>query len=96
MAKNPKSTTSQLPAVVGPNVKFMRKELRDVASKYTKIADCVEGDEQVKKRGKDYLPMPNPADTSAKNSARYEAYKSRAVFYNVTQRTLKVALGKYF
>lgn len=73
-----------------------RKELRDYEGDYKKIADCTAGERAVKKRGVTYLPMPNPDDESAENVARYGAYKTRAVFYNVTQRTLSGMVGEVF
>lgn len=43
-----------------------------------------------------YLPQPNAEDTSLANLARYDAYIERAVFYNVTSRTLKGLVGQVF
>jgi hypothetical protein len=45
---------------------------------------------------KRYLPMPNSADTSEANKARYEAYLKRAIFYEVTGRTLDGLCGEIF
>jgi hypothetical protein len=45
---------------------------------------------------KRYLPQPNPEDTSKVNEARYRAYVERAVFYNVTGRTLDGMAGQVF
>ena len=73
-----------------------RKELRDYERDYKLIADCVAGERSVKKRGITYLPMPNPDDESAENAARYDAYRTRAVFYNVSQRTLSGMVGEVF
>lgn len=73
-----------------------RKELRDMEADYKKIADCVAGERAVKARTTTYLPMPNAADTSPENMERYHAYRTRAVFYNVTQRTLAGMTGEVF
>lgn len=73
-----------------------RRELRDHEPDYKLIADCVAGERVVKAKGSTYLPMPNAADESAENVARYTAYKKRAVFYNVTQRTLAGMVGEVF
>lgn len=73
-----------------------RKELRDYERDYKLIADCVAGERAVKKRGVVYLPMPNPDDESEENVARYDAYRTRAVFYNVSQRTLSGMVGEVF
>ena len=73
-----------------------RKELRDRKADYQLIADCADGERAVKKRTTTYLPMPNADDESEANLARYEAYRRRAVFYNVTQRTLSGLVGEVF
>lgn len=43
-----------------------------------------------------YLPQPNAEDKSQANIARYMAYVTRAVFYNVTGRTLEGMTGQIF
>jgi hypothetical protein len=43
-----------------------------------------------------YLPMPNPWDSSQANQDRYRQYLTRAVFYNVTARTLGGMIGQIF
>jgi hypothetical protein len=43
-----------------------------------------------------YLPQPNPSDTSTENYLRYVQYIERAVFYNVTKRTLNGFIGQIF
>jgi hypothetical protein len=43
-----------------------------------------------------YLPKPNASDTSSQNSDRYLSYLTRAVFYNVTGRTLEGMVGEVF
>lgn len=47
-------------------------------------------------RARKYLPMPNPNDQSSDNQARYRAYLLRAVFYEVTGRTLEAMCGQIF
>lgn len=78
------------------SVQQKRKELRDFETDYRLISDCVAGQRAIKKGGTRYLPSPNPDDESNENVARYEAYKTRAVFYNVTQRTLSGLVGEVF
>ena len=63
---------------------------------YNLIFDCMEGQDAVKKRGQLYLPKPNPEDKSAQNTARYAAYKKRAIFHNVTARTVNNMVGQCF
>ena len=77
-------------------VQQKRKELRDFEADYRLINDCVAGQRAVKKRGTTYLPAPNPDDVSEENVARYSAYRTRAVFYSVTQRTLSGLVGEVF
>lgn len=47
-------------------------------------------------RARRYLPMPNAADKSPENIERYRAYVTRAVFYEVTSRTLEGMAGQIF
>lgn len=79
-----------------PNVAYIRKELAEVLPQYKMIADCLRGQAAIKKAGDKYLPRPNPDDTSEENKARYENYLERAVFYNVTARTLSGLCGQVF
>lgn len=79
-----------------PNVTFVRPEVEDRAAAWEMINDCLSGQEAVKKKRQKYLPMPNATDKSAENMARYEAYLARAVFYNVTARTMRGLLGQVF
>lgn len=78
------------------NVAFIRKEVRDQFNKWGMIRDCLAGQEAIKGAGTKYLPMPNPEDQSKENKDRYESYKERAVFYNVTRRTLDGLVGQVF
>lgn len=79
-----------------PKVDFIRKDLQDILSHYETIRDCVSGEKQVKFRKTKYLPKPNAADTSSENEERYKSYVERAVFYNVTKRTLGGLVGQIF
>jgi hypothetical protein len=92
------ATASTLPPVVGTtvNVDYMRPDLEAMLPKYTLIRDCVSGSEAVKAKGPVYLPMPNAHDTSPANQARYLAYKTRAIFYGVSERTLAGMVGQVF
>lgn len=78
------------------NVSYVRPELKKKLNQYNQILDCIEGEETVKSKKTTYLPQPNPDDTSDENQARYEAYLKRAVFYNVTSRTLSGMTGQIF
>lgn len=79
-----------------PNVAFVHKKLRELLPQYELIADAIAGEKQVKFRRDKYLPRPNPADVTPENMARYNAYLTRAVFYNVAQRTLFGLRGQVF
>lgn len=77
-----------------PDVAFVRTELSDLLPRYDQIRDCLEL--KVKDRGDKYLPRPNSADTSESNKKRFDTYLKRAVFYNVTGRTLGGLSGAIF
>lgn len=79
-----------------PNVDFTLPEVRAYLPMYGLINDCVAGSFAVKKKGVKYLPKPSPADQSDENKLRYEQYTERAVFYNVTRRTLGGLVGQMF
>lgn len=79
-----------------PNVSYKRKELKDVLKVYQMIQDCLKGEIRIKSKGTLYLPQPCPDDISEENKERYEAYTTRAVFYNVVKRTLVGLLGQIY
>jgi hypothetical protein len=79
-----------------PNVAFIHPMVRALQSSYELIADCLAGETQVKFRQTKYLPQPNADDQSEENVARYRAYLTRAVFYNVAQRTQAGMVGQVF
>lgn len=60
------------------------------------IRDCLAGEQAIKNKTDTYLPRPNPEDTSAENQARYDSYVERAVFYNVTRRTMSGLTGQVY
>jgi len=79
-----------------PNVSFIHPLVRKLMPQYELIRDCLAGENQVKFRRSKYLPIPNGADTSEDNMARYNAYIERAVFYNVAKRTQGGLVGQIF
>lgn len=79
-----------------PKVDYTREEIKTQLPAYKLIRDCVAGEQHVKKEGDKYLPRPNAEDKSESNQARYKAYVDRAVFYNVTKRTLNGLIGQIF
>ena len=78
------------------NASFARKELNTYLPLYTTIEDALDGSVAVKAKRAKYLPIPNAADTSLGNKARYDAYLTRAVFYAVTRRVLAGFVGEIF
>ncbi len=79
------------------DVNFVRKELRDIRPQYRLVRDVVAGEIAVKARGSTYLPHPAPETASTEaGKFRYLDYKTRAVFYGVTARTLRGLVGQIF
>lgn len=83
-----------------PNVTFVRPELQRLLSQYVLIADAIGGEQAVKAKGVKYLPMPDPGpvcgpDAKAKME-RYQSYLTRAVYFNITRRTLEGLVGYIF
>jgi hypothetical protein len=76
------------------SIEFERHELRRLKPKYEIIRHCL--NQEVKDKGDLYLPRPNADDRSDLNSKRYDAYLSRAVFYEVTTRTLGGLVGQIY
>lgn len=92
-------TLSTLPKLVpGRNsgVAYVRRDLQDMFLDYDLVEHCLEGSRSVKGQRTLYLPMPDPANSSADNLARYDSYVARAFFYNVTQRTALGLQGQIF
>jgi hypothetical protein len=79
-----------------PNVAYVRPELALLLPQYQLIRDCIAGETVIKAAAKTYLPMPAAHDVSAENVQRYKNYLARAVFYNVTRRTLLGMMGQVF
>ncbi len=82
--------------VDGPQVDFKRAEYIDLLPRWTLIRDVLSGDRKVKEKKEEYLPKPNPNDTSDENRKRYDQYLERAVFYGVSGRTLRGMVGEVF
>lgn len=77
-------------------VGYVRPELRAMLGMYSLIQDCIEGSEAVKRNARKYLPKPDPDNDSEDNNKRYKDYVTRAVFYNLTRRTLYGLMGQIF
>lgn len=79
-----------------PQIDFTRNEVKRQLGKWTLIRDCIAGQEAIKDKGTEYLPMPNETDNSDENKARYKAYKTRASFLNAVYNTVQALLGQVF
>jgi hypothetical protein len=77
-------------------VGYTRPEVMLQLARWNLVRDCLSGQETVKGKREVYLPIPNKSDTSPENLSRYNAYLERAVFLNVTRRTLDGLVGQVF
>lgn len=78
------------------NYTYIRDEVSTALSRWELVQDCVTGQERIKKLRTKYLPQPNPLDKSPENTTRYDQYVDRAVFFNVTNRTMRGLNGTVF
>lgn len=91
---------SQTPAQ--PNLKpkspveFTRQEVLCALPLWQRIRAACKGQDAVKVLREKVLPTPQPGDISPEAQARYSAYLQRAVFYNVSGRTLEGLTGYVF
>lgn len=77
------------------NYSDTRQEYADALPGWRLVKRCVKGAREVRKYD-EYLPMPDPTDTSPENQARYKQLKKRAMFLNITGRTRAGLLGAVF
>ena len=78
-------------------VQTKRPELAAKLAQYTMIEDALAGQEAVKAKKTDYLPRPNEIDPNSEEAlARYTAYLTRAVYYNVIEPTREALVGQLF
>ena len=76
-------------------VDFERPELVNYLPKYTKIRDCLLGEDHIKSLGETYLPRPTP-EKDVEEERRYRNYLLRANFLNATGFTQRTTVGKLF
>ncbi|MGY3265155.1 DUF4055 domain-containing protein [Lysobacter sp. HA35] len=74
---------------------YTHPEYRANEKKWRRVRDAVAGEDVVKDAGRDYLPAPDE-DASGWTADRYASYLRRAVYYNVTGRTLAGLVGVAF
>ena len=79
-----------------PQVDHTHEVFDDLYPSWELISDCIKGERAIKKKHDTYLPRPNVSDKSTENELRYKQYLTRAVFYNVTARTLSGLVGQVF
>ena len=78
------------------DVTFQHGDYAENYDAWETVEDACAGESEVKGKGVKYLPQPNTTDKSPENVERYKQYKARAVYYNVTRRTLQSLTGACF
>lgn len=78
------------------DVTFQHGEYAENYDAWETVEDACAGESEVKEKGIKYLPQPNPTDKSPENTERYRQYIARAVYYNVSRRTLQSLTGACF
>jgi hypothetical protein len=81
---NPQTDLAATPAWAHPELRYWNPT-------YIQIRDCMLGEQEIKAKGETYL-----AKLSEMDEAEYEAYKERAVFFNMTARTVNAQVGTIF
>ena len=79
-----------------PNVSHVRSEVAQKVKVWKRISDCIAGQDAIKAGKENYLPKPQADDMSEENRLRYESYLDRAIYYNMTGRTLAGLVGQVF
>lgn len=67
-----------------------------LAPRWRRMTDVCNGEDVIKRGGERYLPMPNKDIRTPEAFARYDNYKDRAVFVEVTKDTLDKYTGQAF
>jgi hypothetical protein len=73
------------------DIKQTHPEYNTNIGKWKKLRNTVSGEDDIKKEGEIYLPKP-----SGMNTTEYDAYKTRAMFYGGTGRTIEGMTGLMF
>lgn len=68
----------------------------ELAPRWQRMTDVCNGEDVIKRGGERYLPMPNKDIRTTEALARYDNYKARAVFVEVTKDTLDKYTGQAF
>ena len=78
------------------NVDHMLDVVTEANKDWCTVYDCVMGQRAVKDAKEKYLPKPVRSDDPKQDEDRYGPYVQRAVFHNVTGRTLRGLVGQVF
>jgi hypothetical protein len=79
-----------------PEQAFFHDTYRLREQQFRKLRDCFEGEDAVKEQGEVYLPRPSGMADDAAGNAMWVAYKARAIYFSVLERTLRALLGIVF
>ena len=79
-----------------PNVAYVREDVIAARKVWTLIDDCTKGELRIKSQREKYLPKPEAELDPVQGELRYASYLQRAMFYNVTGRTLDGLVGQVF
>lgn len=60
---------------------------------YQLVDDCLEGEKQIKQQGTKYLPKTSAQEQDDPQGKAYNAYKTRAIYYNYPLDVVSAALG---
>lgn len=80
----------------GPNIGFVRNEVKKQLPKWSLVDDTVEGEDAIKAKREKYLPKPETHVDTKINGKIYGKYILRAVFFPVSGRTLAGLVGQVF
>jgi len=78
------------------SVDTKHKDYADIEKRWKTVEDVCAGAYAMKQGRENYLPKPNASDDTLENNARYDAYLTRAVFFEVTKDTLQKLIGIAF
>lgn len=78
------------------DVTIQHEEYKEHYDNWELVEDVCDGQSEIKKKGKKYLPAPDPTDLSIEAEQRYQTYLKRAVFYGITKRMVNGLIGVAF
>ena len=76
---------------MGESITTQNKYYSRFTEQWDKVRHCLEGEDEIKAQGVSYLPQPSGMTPPA-----YDAYRTRASFYSVAERTLRGMTGMVF